>query len=147
MRYGWPLPKKTQWCTACKRDTIMRYVRGIKEEKRQYIGFAADELERASRDGMGKKKQTWQVCFPLIDAGMTESDALRKCYELGYTWDGLYGYTDRVSCWCCPCAGKTRRKLIAEHFPELHDEWSRLDAISEIAVRQRQLALTGGEES
>jgi hypothetical protein len=30
----------------------------------------------------------------------------------------------------CPKAGKAKRRLIREHFPELDREWQRLDAVA-----------------
>ncbi len=129
--YGWP-KSSGGWCTARKRDNCVKYIRGIKGDKTEYIGFSADEKKRA--DGKGVKNRRWPVKFPLIDAGMGEADSLAYCKRLGYHWDGLYDVFDRVSCFCCPKGGKTKRRLICEHFPELEIEWKRLDIV--VAARE-----------
>ena len=61
---------------------------------------------------------------------MKEADSLAYCKRLGYHWDGLYDVFDRVSCFCCPKAGKAKRRLLREHFPDLEREWQRLDAVA-----------------
>jgi 3'-phosphoadenosine 5'-phosphosulfate sulfotransferase (PAPS reductase)/FAD synthetase len=126
--WGWS-KSSGGWCTACKRDTVLKYVRGIKGEKTEYIGFSADEIDRAQGEGMTSKRR-WPVRFPLIDAGMGEADSLAYCRRLGYHWDGLYDVMDRVSCFCCPKGGKAKRRLIRENFPDLEREWQRLDAVA-----------------
>ena len=125
--WGWP-KSSGGWCTACKRDNCVKYIRGIKGEKTEYIGYSADEQKRA--DGEGMKKRRWPVRFPLIDAGMGEADSLAYCKRLGYHWDGLYEVFDRVSCFCCPKGGKAKRRLIRDNFPILEQEWQRLDAVA-----------------
>lgn len=94
--YGW-CGGTCRWGTKSKTLAIDRYVRdrgGV-----SLIGIAADETERAHRDGSVGK------IMPLIEWGMTEKDFLELCYSRGCTWeqDGikLYDVLDRVSCWCC----------------------------------------------
>ena len=127
-RYGWP-KSAGGWCTACKHDSCLKYIRGIKGDKTEYIGFSADEIKRTKTGWMLNRK--WPVRFPLIELGMGESDSLNYCKELGYHWDGLYDVFSRVSCFCCPKGGKTKRRLIKENFPELEKEWQRLDIIAD----------------
>ena len=126
--WGWP---KTSggWCTACKRYTAIKYERAVHAEI-IYIGFSADEQNRANRPSIHNKRK-WQICFPLIDAGMTEKDALKYCYSLGYTWDGLYENFNRVSCYLCPKAGKSRIKLLQEKYPKLYSEYLRKRLLAE----------------
>ena len=125
--WGWP-KCAGGWCTACKHRTCMKYIRGIKGDKVEYIGFSADEERRTQTGWM--KNCKWPVKFPLIEAGMSEANSLDYCQSLGYHWDGLYDVQDRVSCFCCPKGGKTKRKVIYENFPELWEEWQRLDKIA-----------------
>jgi len=129
-RWGMPHPSGG-WCTAKKRDVIHVFIRAMKRHYNveysditEYIGFAADEMKRSKKPSLAKKK--WNVSFPLIDWNVTEDDALKYCFDLGYTWGGLYSIFRRVSCVCCPKA-TGREELVRQHFPELHkqfaDQW------------------------
>ena len=126
--YGWP-KSAGGWCTARKHSSCLKYIRGIKSDKVEYIGFSADEVKRTQTKWMLERK--WPVKFPLIEAGMGEADSLAYCKALGYHWDGLYDVFSRVSCFCCPKGGKTKRRLIRDNYPELWREWQRLDVIAE----------------
>ncbi|EFK06496.1 phosphoadenosine phosphosulfate reductase family protein [delta proteobacterium NaphS2] len=125
--WGWP---KTSggWCAARKHSTCLKYIRGIKGDKIEYIGFSADEVKRTQTKWMLDRK--WPVKFPLIDLGMGEADSLAYCRSLGYHWDGLYDVQNRVSCFCCPKGGKAKREVIRSNFPDLWEEWQRLDEVA-----------------
>jgi len=125
--YGWP-HGSGGWCAACKRDSLDKYKRAVKADV-CCIGFAADEVKRSKGKKLNETKK-WQYRFPLIEAGFTQEDSLKYCYELGYTWDGLYNYFSRVSCFCCPKAGKLHRPIIREYFPGLEVKWKYLDSIA-----------------
>ena len=128
--YGWP-KSAGGWCAAIKHQTCLKYIRGLaggNADKVEYIGFSADEIKRTQTKWMQDRK--WEVKFPLIEAGMSELDSLEYCKKLGYHWDGLYNVFSRVSCFCCPKGGKTKRRLTEEHYPELMEEWRRLDEIA-----------------
>jgi hypothetical protein len=129
--WGWP-KSAGGWCTARKHRTCLKYIRSIKSEKTEYIGFSADEVCRTQTGWMKNRK--WPVRFPLIEAGMGEADSLAYCRSLGYHWDGLYDVQDRVSCFCCPKGGKSKREVIKNHFPDLWAEWLRLDTVANKAL-------------
>ena len=57
-------------------------------------------------------------------------DALAYCRSLGYHWDGLYDIFNRVSCFCCPKAGKKRIKKLRVYFPKLYKRYLELDEIA-----------------
>ena len=126
--YGWP-KSAGGWCTARKHRTCLKYIRGVRGDKTEYIGFSADEVKRTQTKWMTERK--WPVKFPLIDAGMSEADSLAYCKRLGYHWDGLYDVFDRVSCFCCPKGGKAKRRKVRENFPDLELRWQGLDSIAE----------------
>jgi len=125
--YGWP-KSSGGWCTACKHGTCMKYIRYIKGDKTEYVGFSADESHRTQTKWMKDRK--WPVRFPLIEAGMGEADSLAYCKSLGYDWGGLYDVFSRVSCFCCPKGGKRKRELTRVHYPCLYDKWVELDKIA-----------------
>jgi hypothetical protein len=65
---------------------------------------------------------------PLIDWGMTESDALAYCYSRGLDWEGLYKERTRLSCWCCPLQRINDLRLLYRDFPELWQQLKEMDA-------------------
>lgn len=124
--WGWPHPKGG-WCVRNKINTCNKAFRGLKGTV-ECIGFTTDEWSRTSRPELQKKK--WQVRFPLIEYGFSEKDALAYCKSLGYHWDGLYDIFNRVSCFCCPKAGKKRIEQLQVHFPKLYLEYLKMDKIA-----------------
>ena len=119
--YGWAR-MNSRWCTKhLTTELIDKHVREIAEGREvvQYIGIAADEAWRA------KEKR-----YPLIEWGITESDALAYCYSIGFDWDGLYRIFDRVSCWCCPLKNLGELRKLRHEFPELWQRLREMDARS-----------------
>lgn len=125
--WGWP-KSSGGWCAAIKQRTCLKYIRHIKGDKIEYIGFSADEVKRTQTGWMKDRK--WPIKFPLIEAGMGEADSLAYSKSLGYHWDRLYDIQERVSCFCCPKGGKAKREVIRLNFPELWEEWQRLDEVA-----------------
>ena len=124
--YSWPGPRE-RWCTKelkeIPREAFLRPLRE-KYDIIEYVGLAADEGYRLER----KNNQRENCRHPLVDWGMDEDACLKYCYERGYTWEGLYEYYSRVSCWCCPLQPLSELRILYEHFPELWaqlKEWDR----------------------
>lgn len=130
-RYGWP-HSAGGWCVARKTRVCNQFIRGSKGTV-ECIGFTTDEIKRTQRPELAKKK--WKVRYPLIEYGFSEADALVYCMNLGYVWDGLYEVFNRVSCFCCPKAGKKRIRQLKEHFPSLYQRYLDMDAIAKQATR------------
>lgn len=124
--YSWPGPKQ-RWCTKEFKDIPReQFLRPLREKYDiiEYVGLAADEEYRLER----KNNQRDNCRHPLVDWGMTEKDCIEYCYARGYTWEGLYDYYDRVSCWCCPLQPLSELRILYERFPELWaqlKEWDR----------------------
>jgi len=119
--YGWAGPRM-RWCTEkLKSQPREQFLRGLRKEYNiiEYVGLAADEKYRLER----AVNQRQNHRHPLVDWGMTEADCLRYCYEKGFTWNGLYNYFSRVSCWCCPLQSLKDLRKLYEHFPIL---WAKL---------------------
>lgn len=118
--YGYP-GLLGRWCTKhLKTEVIGRYIRNFKKEYEiiQYVGIAADETHR-ERD----------LCYPLIEWGMTESDCLEYCNQRGFDWGGLYDIWDRVSCWCCPLQSLEDLRKLKGVRPGLWSKLKEMDAI------------------
>lgn len=111
---GWA-DSRVRWCTSLlKTRLIDRYLKEFRRDYEiiQYIGIAADETKRMRN-----------MCYPLVEWGMTEQDCLNYCYARGYDWGGLYRAFKRVSCWCCPLQPLSELRILRKRYPEL---WSQL---------------------
>ena len=103
--YGWP-SYLARWCT---REKISALARTIKKRPYvKYLGITADEQSR------GESGVT-----PLVDMQLTSEDTLRYCYDLGFTFGGLYNMFPRTGCYCCPLKRISDYKQIQKHFPHL----------------------------
>lgn len=110
--YGFPR-MHCRWCTEIlKNAVIRRYYKSLEDDVKEFVGIAADEQERM------KNK-----CYPLVEWGVTEADALKYCKEHGFDWGGLYDIFHRVSCWCCPLKSLDEVKKLMNNFPDL---WEKL---------------------
>lgn len=105
-----------RWGTIHKMQALDAYI----GKRYTYIGFAADEPLRLTRLESHKHA-------PLADLGITEGEALLRCYRAGYEWleDGkpLYALLDRVSCWCCRNKNLKELRNIYQFLPGY---WERL---------------------
>lgn len=114
--HGWPLISQ-RWCTRQKVDVIDRFCGAIPNVI-QCVGYTADEERRLSNSS-----RRFKLRFPLLEYGITESQALKICYSHGFDWDGLYEHFARVSCFCCPLQRISELRRLWGHYPEL---WARM---------------------
>nr|WP_279280013.1 phosphoadenosine phosphosulfate reductase family protein [Pseudoflavonifractor sp. 524-17] len=115
--YGWP-GMKVRWCTSkLKTELIQEATNRLKKEPDvlHYIGIAADEARRCKDDPRHR--------YPLMEWGVTETQALQICYSRGFDFGGLYEIYHRASCWCCPLQRIGELRKLRNHHPEL---WARL---------------------
>lgn len=127
--YGWPL-SSTRWCTTLlKRDLFQRYVKQkYAGDFKSYIGMAFDEPDRT------ENKKTNQE-YPLFDWRVTEGEALKYCYEKGFTWGGLYTRFSRVSCYCCPFKSLKDLRALYFFYPGLWEDIKQMDKLSRNTFR------------
>lgn len=124
--YSW-CGGKTRWGTDRKTATIKKYYKTLPDtDIVEYVGIAADETSRIQR-ALDKEQ-----ILPLVDADITEADALSLCYQRGFNWEEngveLYDIMDRVSCWCCK---NNNLKELKNIFLYLPDYWERLKILQE----------------
>ena len=120
--YGWPSPTN-RWCTGLKVKTITQYLKCnyLFQDVVQCVGFAVGEERRT------KRRTVPHLRFPLIEYNYDEKECLKYCFHLGYSWDGLYEYIDRVSCFCCPLQNKKECLIKKRHFPEIWQKIKEMD--------------------
>ncbi len=115
--------------TGLKREALHRtYQKYGDEPIVEYIGYAADEYDRWIKARQKRDGNRIKV-FPLIELGITESQALQYCHENGWYWrikpeddnsKELYspGALRRVSCKYCSNKGLDELRFI---FHEMND--------------------------
>ena len=126
--HSWAGPRM-RWCTQKLKDQPRdKYLKELRKkyEVIEYIGIAADETRRQSRECNRKPN----VRLPLVEWGMTEADCLAYCQERGYNWGGLYQKFSRVSCWCCPLQSLKSLRILYRDFPELWEQLKKWDAMT-----------------
>lgn len=113
-----------RWGTKDKTQVIEKYLSKFSNVE-EYIGIAYDEPYRI------KDKN-----YPLYDDKITEKEALKYCYNLGYTWEEsgirLYDILKRVSCWCC--ANKNLKEL-ENIYRYLPDYWKKLKELESLTFK------------
>jgi len=124
--YGWP-DHMNRWCTSLKIQTLKRYYKQLTTEHEtvEFIGFAADEIQRTENNKDSRIKE-----YPLVLWDMVEEDALKYCYSQGYDWGGLYDKFARVSCYCCPLSRLSELKYVYKNYPELWQDMKQMDVKS-----------------
>lgn len=113
------------WCNGyLKRNPIKAYHKEQTEPIHEYVGIAADEVERPER--LLQKPNT---SAPLADFNITEKQAIEMCKEVGLL-SPIYEKQSRNGCWFCHNARiGEMRQLYIEH-PDLWSELRQLQADS-----------------
>ena len=70
-----------------------------------------------------KLYSSFDVEYPLVDAGITTVDALRICKEYGFDFGGVYEHHSHFNCWLCPLQKKSELYEVFKRYPHL---WARL---------------------
>ena len=122
---GWP-GHMFRWCTGNLKVHIMTKYFKNKGKHYRYLGIAYDEQSRMDR----KHNKNKNYCYPLVEWGITENQALRYCYKHGFDWGGLYRKFKRVSCYCCPLQRLSGLFVIYRDYPELWADMQKMDATS-----------------
>lgn len=138
---GWPSRQHGRWCTREKLVAFDKTVRGLGPDVVRCVGYAADEEHRTkTKSLLTRIKKGQNFRYPLIEAGITEADALQYCYSKGIDWGGLYevfrtksGRTPRMSCWCCPHQPLESLRILRSEFPEL---WNRMIQMDKAASQR-----------
>ena len=84
----------------------------------QYIGYCADEEKRTGK----KLYSSFDVEYPLVDAGITSSQALEICYDYGFDFGGVYEHHSHYNCWLCPLQKKMELYSIYKDYPHYWEQ-------------------------
>ena len=120
-RWGFP-SFINRWCTGIKKEVMRKYIRskyGERESIIQYIGYCADEEKRTSK----KLYSSYDVMYPLVDAGITTDMALEICKNHGFDFGGVYEHHSHFNCWLCPLQRINELQWI---FDNDKDKWELL---------------------
>lgn len=115
--YGW-CGGLCRWGTSQKLQALNKYMKNAK----QYVGIAFDEPKRYER-------LTSNKIAPLYDYGITEKQALQICYENNITFDNLYTFLKRVSCWCCRNKNLQELKAYKQYLPKYYERLKNLETL------------------
>ena len=123
MRYGkgWPRPR-IRWCTGEKVYTLTHFYKTLINPVIN-VGYAYDENHRTLFTTKGIPQR-----YPLQEYKITEREALKICYRVGFDWGGLYDYLNRVSCFCCPLQSERNLFQIRKEHTRLWEkalEWDK----------------------
>lgn len=126
--------KGYKWCGGCARWGTTLKLEAIKRHNQdygdevivEYVGVAADERHRISRERSDKRIKL----YPLVEWDMKESDCLEYCYNKGWHWSEngyeLYDLLDRVSCKYCKNKNLHELRNIYHYMPEVWQELKEL---------------------
>ena len=116
-----------RWGTTLKLDAIKKNNAKYGEEMIvEYVGVAADERQRISRERHGNRIKI----YPLVEWEMAEKDCLEYCYSKGWHWNEngyeLYDLLDRVSCKYCKNKNLKELRNIYHFMPDVWQELKEL---------------------
>jgi len=124
-RWGFP-SMFNRWCTAIKRELMKTYIsekygQGERERESivQYIGYCSDEETRTNK----KLYSYYNVQYPLVEANITEEEALKICEKYGFDFGGVYEHHSHFNCWMCPLQKQKELQYLYNNEPNL---WNKL---------------------
>ena len=105
--WGVPIRPHRRWCLHQLKRHTTDSQENLKEFKHKYlihnyIGIAVNE----DRNAVNLRTRNEEASYPLKEWGMTNDDCLQYCYDHGVDFDGMYNWSSRLSCWCCPSVPK-----------------------------------------
>ena len=122
---GFP-SRLANWCNGyLKMRPINAYHKSQMDTIHEYVGIAADELNRLER-----LRKSPNSSAPLADFGITEAEALEICKE-HFLLSPIYATQERNGCWFCHNARIGEMRSLWKHHPELWTELHELQKISE----------------
>ncbi len=126
--YGFPF-LRGPWCnTRLKVRPINAWQKGVGEYT-AVVGIAADEQKRAEKKTVNGK------FLPLVDYGVTESQAFEKCKREGLLSPAYNGGRTRLGCWFCHNQRVAELRRLRREHPELWQKLLALDTESPVTFK------------
>jgi 3'-phosphoadenosine 5'-phosphosulfate sulfotransferase (PAPS reductase)/FAD synthetase len=120
---GFPMKVFPCWWT---RDAKIRPLdKASKDATHVYIGIAADEAQRMTKD----KTKIGKYKYPLIEWGWTEQDCIDYLNKINL-FNPLYVNFNRLGCWFCPKQSTGSLFVLWKNYPELWKEFKEWEKIS-----------------
>ena len=126
--YGFPMILGA-WCNSRLK---MRPIKAFEKSRGEYVsvvGIAADEPKRSGR------KTVMNKCMPLVDYGVTETEAFEVCKAEGLLSPAYNKGRKRLGCWFCHNQKLAELMRLRQEHPELWGKLLDLDAVSPITFK------------
>jgi len=108
-----------------KRGNLSRHMKTFEKPYEINLGFNVGETKRADEFTDRNERPWCHWRFPLIEANVTREQTKQICIEAGFTVVvEMYEKMGRFDCYFCPNQRPTQALKVAEHYPELAQEWS-----------------------
>jgi len=105
--WGFPFSATGAWCNNYLKTDV---IKSAEHGNVSYIGIAADEPNRFHN-------LTDRKISPLVEHGVTESEARKICEELDLL-SPIYTQSERGGCWFCHNQGVQQLRLLRKQYPE-----------------------------
>lgn len=126
--WGFPFLRGA-WCnTRLKVRPIQAHIKALGEFT-EIVGIAADETNRIERKTVAGK------ILPLVECGITETQAFDVCRSRGLLSPGYNGGRERLGCWFCHNQRVGELKRLYYDYPELWDKLAKLDRDSPVTFK------------
>lgn len=107
-----------------KRANLMRHMKTFEPPYEVNLGFNADEGQRADNFVSLNERDWCHWRFPLLERGIERDATWEICRKAGFSiLLGVYEKMERFDCFWCPNQTPRQAQLVAQHYPELAEEW------------------------
>lgn len=135
-KYGFPT-RKARWCNSKYKLDCKKQLNDFLKSKGcyaiTYIGYCADEQNRANAKSRNKLKQV----YPLIENGILE-DTILEWAKTQSIFKDFYKYNKRCGCMLCPMQSLSEQAYLAKYYPLHYAEMNSLASETEIK-REKEL--------
>lgn len=128
--YGFPM-RQGAWCNSHLKVRPITKWQQLAGEYTAVVGIAADEEKRIHR------KTEKDKFLPLVQYGITESEAFRICSRGGCLSPAYNNGRTRLGCWFCHNQRVSELRRLRKEHPELWARLLELDAVSPVRFTQR----------
>lgn len=118
-KYGFPT-RKSRWCNDKYKLDSLKQLKEFLLSKGcyvvNYIGYCADEIERANKERQIKSKNI----YPLIEQNITEDEILSWA-KTQPIFNDYYKFNRRCGCMWCPMARMENHAYLLHYYPKEYE--------------------------